>query len=201
MIRVLIVENTQLVRQGLMALLSREHDMETVAALGADDDVLAIAVETKPDVALVDVDFAHADDFATARALHHEVPGCAAVITAVHRRPGDLQRAVAAHAAGFVLKYGPADSLVAAIRRVACGERVIDGELAFAALRMAESPLTPRELDVLRLASEGASAGQIADTLVLTVGTVRNHLSRINHKVGAQNRVHAIRIAEEGGWL
>lgn len=201
MIRVLIVENMQLVRQGLVALLSNEPDMTVVAAVGADDDVIAIAAECKPDVALIDVDMPDVDGFATARTLHETVPACATMITAGRRRPGDLRRAVAARVVGFVLKDSAPEALAGAIRRVAKGERVIDAELAFTTLGLAESPLTPRELDVLRLAAEGASAGQIADSLVLTIGTVRNHLSRINNKIGARNRVHAIRIAEEGGWL
>lgn len=136
-----------------------------------------------------------------AHELRAELPDCAIVFTAARCRPGDLRRATAMRVAGFLLKDTPAGTLTSAIRRVAGGGRVIDADLAFAALSTSRSPLTPRELDVLRLVAEGASTAQIADTLVVTVGTVRNHLSRINNKIGAHNRVQAIRIAQESRWL
>ncbi len=112
-------------------------------------------------------------------------------------RTGDLRRAVAAHACGLVLKDTSPGDLVDAIRRAADGARVIDPDMAFTELGSARNPLTDREVEVLSLASRGASAAQIAEDLVLTIGTVRNHLSRINRKIGAQNRVQAIRMAED----
>ena len=117
------------------------------------------------------------------------------------RRPGDLRRAVAAGVMGYLLIDAPPEDLADAVRRVAQGERVIDAELAFAALETAERPLTERELDVLRLAAKGASSAEIANHLFLSVRTVRNHMSRIIGKIGARNRVDAIRIADDAGWL
>jgi two-component system response regulator DesR len=200
-IHVLIVENMNLIRGGLAALLSEHPDMVVVGALETADKALPVAYELKPDVILLGADIDEADGFATARCLQGEPPSCSIVIMANRRRPGDLRRAVAAGVMGYLLTDTPPDLLADSVRRVAKGERVIDSELAFAALGSAESPLTDRELEVLRLAAQGASSAEIAGHLFLSVRTVRNHISRIIGKIGARNRVDAIRIADDAGWL
>jgi two-component system, NarL family, response regulator DesR len=200
-IRVLIVENMNLIRGGLTALLSANTDMSVVAALDSSVKTVPTAMDLRPDVALIGAGLAAEGGFALARSLHDALPSCAIVIMANRRRPGDLRRAVAASVMGYVLVDAPADYLADTVRRVAKGERVIDSELAFAALDSAESPLTDRELDVLRLAAQGASSAEIASHLFLSVRTVRNHISRIIGKVDARNRVDAIRIADDAGWL
>jgi two-component system, NarL family, response regulator DesR len=201
MIRVLIVENTNLVRGGLVALLDAQPDMSVAAALDSADKAVPTALEIDPDVALIGAGLAGGGGFVVASALHGELPACGIVITAERRRPGDLRRAVTAGVMGYLMIDAPPADLVDAVRRVAQGERVIDAELAFAALERAESPLTDRELDVLRLAAQGASSAEIANHLFLSVRTVRNHISRIIGKIGARNRVDAIRIADDAGWL
>ncbi|TDB90180.1 response regulator transcription factor [Actinomadura sp. KC216] len=201
MIRILLAEGAPLLRGGLVALFSDVKDLDVVAALGTGEQVLPTARRRRPDVALIDVGLPGMDGFDAACALREAVPECRTVLMSGKRRPGDLRRAVAARAAGLVLKDTSPGDLVDAIRRAANGSRVIDADMAFTELGSMDSPLTEREVEVLELASRGASAAQIAEDLVLTIGTVRNHLSRINRKVGAQNRIHAIRIAEEAGWL
>lgn len=201
MIGVLIVETSTLVREGIVALLSKEPDLTVVGVCGDGDDIVAAAVETKPNVALIDIDLQAMDAFNVVRTLRVVLPSCVVMLMAARRRPGDLQRAADAKVAGFLLKDSPPDVLGTAVRRLARGERVIDGDMVFAALSQHRSPLTPRELEVLRRVAEGDSTEQIATALVLTVGTVRNHLARINSKIGAHNRVQAIRIAEESQWL
>ncbi|TMR01058.1 response regulator transcription factor [Actinomadura soli] len=201
MIRILLAEGAPLLRGGLVALFDDVKDLDVVAAVGTGEQVLPTARRRRPDVALIDVGLPGLDVFDAARALREAVPECRTVLMSGRRRTGDLRRAVAARAAGLVLKDTSPGDLVDAIRRAANGSRVIDADMAFVELGSMQSPLTEREVEVLALASRGASAAQIAEDLVLTIGTVRNHLSRINRKVGAQNRIHAIRIAEEAGWL
>jgi two-component system, NarL family, response regulator DesR len=198
-IRVLIVENMNLLRGGLVALLSGHPDMEVAAALESADKALPAALELEPDVVILGAGMD--DGFAAAQSLNEELRSCATVIMANRRRPGDLRRAVAAGVMGYLLIDAPPADLAGAVRRVAQGERVIDSELAFAALDSADSPLTEREVDVLRLAAQGASSAEIAGHLFLSVRTVRNHISRIIGKIGARNRVDAIRIADDAGWL
>lgn len=201
MIRVLIVENMNLVRGGLIALLDAHPDMSVLAAVEASATVEPAALELRPDVALVGAGLPAGDGLSVAGRINAELPSCAVVLIANRRSPADLRRAVATGVKGYLLIDAPPDDVTDAVRRVAQGERVIDSELAFAALDTAENPLTERELDVLRLAAQGLSSAEIASHLFLSVRTVRNYMSRVIGKIGARNRVDAIRIAYGSGWL
>ncbi len=200
-IRIMIAEDMPLLRGGLVALLSHEADIDVVAEVERGDQVVPVAVTRLPDVALIDSDLTGTDGFTAARQLYDRLPNCRTLIMASQPRAGDLRRVVAARAYGLVLHQAPPKHMANAIRQVAKGQRVVDPDLAFAALDAPDAPLTPRELEVLRMAAQGAPPYDIADDLCLTVGTVRNHLTRIINKTGARNRVDAVRIAGEEGWL
>jgi two-component system response regulator DesR len=201
MIKTLIAEPSSIIRVGLAVLISGAEDIEVVAELERGDQVLPAAQALLPDVAVLAANLPGLDGFATADALHLKLPSCHSLIMGEHRDPADLRRAVAAHATGFIVSDAPSDFLAEAVRRAATGRKVVDPDLAFAALDAAQSPLTPRELDVLRLAGEGATTSEIAGELCLSVGTVRNYLSRAVTKTGARNLVDAIRIADGAGWF
>ncbi len=201
MIRTLIAEQTSLIRAGLVAFLSSAGDIEVIAELQHGDQVVSASRALRPDVAVLAAALPGTSGFAAARALHTELPSCRSLIMSEQRDPAGLRRAVAAHATGFVVRDVAAESIAEAVRRVASGKKVIDPELAFAALNAGPNPLTSRELDALRLAAEGATTAEIARDLYLSVGTVRNYLSRAITKTGARNRVDAIRIAVGAGWL
>ena len=141
------------------------------------------------------------DDLAVVHALHTLTPSCRTLILATRPHPRDLRQAVAAHAAGLVLKDTTPQHLSQAIRQVAQGLKVLDPDVAFATLDCPANPMTPRECDVLRLAAADAPTAEIAGKLFLAAGTVRNHISSIIAKTGARNRVDAIRMAEHCGWL
>jgi len=201
LIRVLIAEDQAMIRGALAALLSTEADIEVVAQVERGDRVLDEAVRTKPDVALLDIEMPGKDGITAAAELRAQLPSCRVLILTVFGRPGYLRRAVDAGVSGFLLKDAPPDELASAIRRTAKGEKVIDAQLAHAALSEGSSPLTPRERDVLAMSVRGASVEEVARSLHLTNGTVRNHLSIAIQKLNAHNRVEAARIAEEKGWL
>ena len=201
MIRTLIADRMALIRAGLVACISRERDIEVVAELDRREPVLPTVSSLRPDVAVIDDDIAGHDGFAVIHALHSITPSCHTLIMATRPHPGDLRKAVAAHATGFVLKDTSPEHIGEAIRQVAKGMKALDPDLAFATLDALVNPMTPRECDVLRLAAEGASTAEIAGLLCLTAGTVRNHISSIIAKIGARNRVDAIRIADHSGWL
>jgi two-component system, NarL family, response regulator DesR len=200
-IRTLIAEQSCLVRAGLAALLSGADGIEVIAELQRGDQVISASRVLRPDVAVLAVTLPGLDGFATAHALHEELPSCHSLIMSEQRDPGYLRRAVASHAVGLIVRDASPDFIAEAVRRVAKGRKVIDPDLAFAALNAEENPLTPRELDALRLAGQGATTAEIALELCLSVGTVRNYLSRVISKTGARNRVDAIRIANDSGWL
>jgi two-component system response regulator DesR len=141
------------------------------------------------------------DGISAAGQLRERVPSCRAVILTGLSRPGHLRRALTAGVSGFLLKHSVPQTLIDAIRKVAAGERVVDPALALAALETRDSPLPAREIDVLRLAATGAGPDEIAATLFLSVGTVRNYLSSAITRLDARNRVDAIRIATDQGWL
>jgi two-component system response regulator DesR len=200
-IRVLLAEDQEMIREALAALLSFEDDIEVVAQVGRGDEVTAAALASKPDVALLDIEMPGMDGLTAAAALSQASPGTKIVILTTFGRPGYLRRAMEAGASGFVVKDSPADRLARTIRQVLSGQRVIDPELAAAALSEGASPLTPRERDVLAASQDGATIAEIASVLYLSEGTVRNYLSACIQKTGARNRTEALRVAEERGWL
>jgi two-component system response regulator DesR len=201
MIRVLIAEDMHLIRGALVALLSAEEDLEIVAELDRGDEIVAAALRTRPDVAVVDIDLPGLDGLTAAERLHQRLPECRTLILTGLSQPGNLLRALKVHVRGFIVKDAPAQTLADGIRRVAAGERVIDPDLVAAALETGASPLTARETDVLRAAESGVPTDQIGTRLALSPATVRNYLSNAISKVGARNRIDAIRIARDAGWL
>jgi two-component system, NarL family, response regulator DesR len=201
MIRVLIAEDMHLIRGALVALLSLEDDMELVAELDRGDEIVPAALRTRPDVAVLDIDLPGLDGLSAAEQLHQQVPECRTLVLTGLSQPGNLLRALKVHVRGFVVKDAPADTLADGIRRVAAGERVVDPDLVAAALETGSSPLTARETDVLRAAEDGITTDQIAAQLALSPATVRNYLSNAITKIGARNRIDAIRIARNAGWL
>ena len=201
MIRILIAEDQGMVRGALAALLALEPDLEVVAQVSSGDQVLSAARETHPDVALLDIEMPGMDGIEAAAALRRELPETAPLIVTTFGRPAYLRRAMEAGAVGFLVKDAPSERLANAIRRAATGERVVDPELAAAALADPESPFTPREREVLEASAGGAPIAEIAERLYLTEGTVRNYLSAAIGKTGARNRIEAVRIAREKGWV
>lgn len=201
MIRVLIAEDQALLREALVDVLQKDHDIEVVAQIGRGDEILASALRASPDVALLDIELPGKDGLVVAAELRDRLPRCRIVMLTVFGRPGYVRRALDSGAVGFVLKDASPATLVDAIRRAAAGERVIDPQLALATLDEGENPLTPREREVLAMSARGATAAELARALHLTQGTVRNHLSIAIQKLGARTRLEAIRTAEEKGWL
>ncbi|UQS27840.1 response regulator transcription factor [Amycolatopsis thermalba] len=190
-----------MVRGALATVLGLEPDIEVVGQVGSGDEVLAAATETAPDVALLDVQMPGKDGLTAAAELHAALPSCGIIVCTTFGRPGYLARAMAAGAAGFVVKDSPPEQLVDAVRRVHTGLRVVDPALAAESLATGASPLTPREHEVLRAAGDGGTVSDVARRLHLSEGTVRNHLSAAIGKTGARTRAEAVRLAEERGWL
>ncbi|HET6855629.1 MAG TPA: response regulator transcription factor [Streptomyces sp.] len=200
-IRLLLAEDMNMVRGALVALLNLEDDLEIVSELARGDQILDAALEHRPDVAIIDIDLPGLDGLSAAGQLREKLPECRTLILTSLGRPGTLRRALTAQVNGYLLKDAPPKELASAVRRVAAGQRVIDPQLAIAAWGGTETPLTERETEVLRLAAEGSEAGEIARLLHLSPGTVRNYLTTVVAKLNARNRVDAIRIARDSGWL
>jgi two-component system response regulator DesR len=200
-IKVLLAEDQSMVREALAALLGLEPDIDVVAQVARGDEVLSAVHGHDVDVALLDIEMPGATGIEVAAELHREFPELKLVILTTFGRPGYLRGAMEAGADAFLVKDAPAAQLAEAIRKVLTGERVIDPALAAAALAEGANPLTDREREILRAAADGSTNAELATTLHLSQGTVRNYLSTAIQKLAARNRAEAVRIAREKGWL
>jgi two-component system response regulator DesR len=199
-IRVVIAEDQGMVLGALAALLEIEGDFDVVGRAQDGEEALVMCREQKPDVLLTDIEMPRRTGLELASAVKQEKLPTRVIILTTFARGGYLRRALEAGASGYLLKDSPAEHLANAVRRVKAGGRVVDPELAAEAWSEPD-PLTDRERQVLRMAGEGQSSADIASTLHLSEGTVRNYLSEAISKLGAGNRVEAARIARDKGWL
>jgi two-component system response regulator DesR len=199
--RVLLADDETLLRDALASLLALEPTLAVVGVAASGPEALALARREQPDVALLDLQMPGLDGIAVAEQLRTLVPGCASVILTSHGRPGYLKSALAAGVRAFLPKTVAASVLVSVIATVAAGGRYVDPQLAAEAIGAGDSPLTPREADVLTLAAEGSPVDEIAQRASLSPGTVRNYLSSAVSKLGAVNRHEAVHRARDRGWI
>lgn len=201
MIKVLLADDENLIRDALASLLSLEDDLEVVAQAATGDEAIAMATKYEPEIAVLDLQMPGPDGIQVAQQLADRIPGCRSVIVTSHGLPGHLKRALGAGVRGFVPKTVSAQQLATVIRTVASGGRYVDPELAAEAIGAGDSPLTAREADVLQLAADGMPIAEVADRTALAVGTVRNHLSAAVTKLGVSNRHEAAKLARSKGWI
>ncbi|GAA2343605.1 response regulator transcription factor [Dactylosporangium salmoneum] len=201
MIRILLADDEHLIRGALAALLALEDDLEVIAQAATGAEALRLARALRPDVAVLDLQLPELDGVAVATALHDELPSCHTMIVTSHGLPGHLKRALTGGVRGFLPKTVSAETLATVVRTVHAGGRYVDPQLAAEAISAGDSPLTPREADVLRHAADGAPADEIARRSALSPGTVRNYLSSAATKLSAANRHEAARIARSRGWI
>jgi two-component system response regulator DesR len=200
-IRILLADDENLIRDAVASLLALEDDLEVVALAASGPEAVATALKHAPDVAVLDLQMPGLDGVEVAERLATELPGCGVVIVTSHGRPGYLKRALEAGARGFLPKTVSSRVLADVVRQVHDGGRYVDPELAAEAIAAGDSPLTPREADVLDAAADGAQVDEIARRVHLSPGTVRNYLSSAATKLGAANRHEAAAVARRMGWL
>jgi two-component system response regulator DesR len=200
-IRTLVAEHVHLLRIGLVVYLTREPGIDVVAELEEGDRLVSAATETTPKVAVIDVDLPPTGGAAVATVLQKTLPECATVMLVGLGDSGGLSRAMAIEPLGLITREAPVDLLTWCVRRVAAGRRAVDPDLARTARAITANPLTRREQEILRIAAAGATTDEIAVQLSVSSKTVRNHLSRAFIRIGARNRMDAIRIATEHEWL
>lgn len=199
-VRVVLAEDQSMVLGAFASLLELEADVEVVATAADGDAALAAVREHHPDVLLADIEMPGMTGLEVAAELQRRGEPTRVLIVTTFARSGYLRRAMEAGVTGYVLKDAPVVDLVAALRTVAGGGRVVAPELAVAAWD-AVDPLTDRERDVLRLAGRGEPNARIATDLHLAEGTVRNYLSSAITKLGVRNRTEAAAVARDRGLL
>jgi two-component system response regulator DesR len=197
-IRVVIAEDQEMLLGALTALLEMEGDIAVVAQARDGQQAIDAVRSHQPDILITDIEMPQMSGLDAASALKGS--GTRVIMVTTFARPGYLRRAMDAGASGYLLKARPVRELADAVRRIHRGLRVIDPDLATEAW-VEPDPLTERERQVLRLAAEGVSTGEVAKQLNLSAGTVRNYLSEAIDKLGATNRIDAARIARGKGWL
>lgn len=200
-IRILLADDENLIRDALAMMLGLEEDLEVVAQASSGPEAVAAARRLEPDIAVLDLQMPGLDGIDVAEQLATDVPGCRCLIVTSHGRPGYLKRALAAGVRAFLPKTSNSATLADVVRTVHGGGRFVDPALAAEAISAGDSPLTPREADVLELSADGASVEDIARRAHLSPGTVRNYLSSAGLKLGAANRHEALATAREHGWV
>ncbi|GAA4529254.1 MAG: response regulator [Brachybacterium sp.] len=200
-LRVILVDDENLIRSALATMLSLEDDLDVRGEAATVADGVRLAQAEQPDVAVLDLQLPDGDGLELASRIGEVSPATRCLILTSHARPGYLKRALAQGVLGFLPKTTSADQLARAVRSVAAGRRVIDPELAAETISSGDSPLTPREADVLEFAADGAAIEQIARRAHLAEGTVRNYLSSAQAKLQAANRHEAVAIARRQGWI
>jgi two-component system, NarL family, response regulator DesR len=200
-VRVLLADDEHLIREALAQLIDLEDDLQVVAQAATGPEAVAVAVHRQVDVAVLDLQMPGLDGIAVAEQLATALPACGVVIVTGHGRPGHLKRALSCGVRGFLPKTTSAATLARVVRTVHEGGRYVDPDLATEAIAAGDSPLTPREADVLELAADGAPVDEIAARASLSPGTVRNYLSSAITKLGAANRHDACAIARRTGWI
>jgi len=199
-VRVIVAEDQGMLRGALSALLDLEDDIEVVGQAENGEQAFQMIETLAPDICVMDIEMPRMTGLDVAEKLKELRHPCKVVILTTFSRAGYFQRAMRAGVKGFLLKDSPIDELGEALRNVDRGGRAVSPELALTFWE-AENPLSEREREVLKLAREGLSAGDIAGKLYLSAGTVRNYLSEAIQKLEAKNRIDAIGIAEKNGWL
>lgn len=200
-IQVVLAEDQAMVRGALAALLSIEPDIEVVATLPDGEQALRSVGQRRPTVLVTDIEMPLLTGLDLAARVKELYPATRVVIVTTFARLGYLRRALEAGAHGYLLKDRPSAELADAVRRVARGERVVDPDLAAEVWNAEADPLSDRERQILRRTGEGESTAEVAKSLRLSEGTVRNYLSEAISKLGAANRTEAARLARGKGWL
>lgn len=200
MIRVLLAEDQRMLRGALALLLNLESDIKVIGQASDGQEALTLIASHVPDVCLLDIEMPVRTGLDVAEQLYQQGSPCKVIILTTFARPGYFERAIKADVQGYLLKDEPSEKLDESIRRVMMGHREISPELIFGTLKEA-NPLNAREREILSLSSQGKSANEISLMLHLSYGTVRNYISEALNKLGANNRMEAIRTAEEKGWL
>lgn len=201
-LRVLVADDHLIVRLGLVALIDAEPDMEVVAQAANGREAVAEFQAARPDVTLIDLRMPGEDGVFAIEAIRAVDPGARLIVLTIHKGDDAVFRAMHAGAKGYLLKNVAGGELLEAIRQVHAGQSWIPPEIADRmAARLQQTPLSPREIEVVRLISRGLSNKRIADRLGLGESTVRTHVASIMAKLGADNRTHAANLALERNIL
>lgn len=201
-IRILVVDDHPMMREGIAALVDRQTDMEAVGEASDGADAVAKFRDLRPDVTLMDVQMAGMNGLDAIEAIRAFAPGAKIIVLTTYSGDAKAVRALRAGAAGYLLKSCIRAELLGAIRSVHGGRRAMSPDIAHElAAHALDEPLTERELSVLRLVADGHSNKVIAHRLELSVDTIKAHLKSVFAKLGVNDRTHAVTTATRRGFI
>lgn len=196
----LIAEDQSMLRDAMCQLLLMEDDIETVFQAGNGTEAIAILQKEKIDVAILDIEMPQKTGLDVLEWVKKYQPATKVIIVTTFKRMGYFQRAVQAGVDAYVLKERSINELMATIHTVLTGRKEYSPELMESVLHI-DNPLSPQEIKLLQEISLGKSSKEIAECLFLSHGTVRNYTSSIFNKLGVNNRIEAIKVAQEHDWI
>lgn len=198
--RIFIAEDQGMLRGAVSQLLALEEDIEIVGEVDNGELALRLIQEKTADIAVLDIEMPLLSGLEVAERLRAVGNECQIAIVTTFARSGYLQRAVKAGVMGYLLKDTPVSELAKALRKIHAGQRVFSPHLTFSMMEEI-NPLTKRESEILLHLKKGDSVKDISKTLYLSPATIRNYISEIIQKLEARNRMDAVAIAENKGWL
>lgn len=207
MIRIVVADDHPIVRSGIVGLLSLDDGLEIVGEASDGEEAVALATALRPDVVLTDLRMPRLSGAEATARITAELPGVRVLVLTTYETDDDILGAIEAGASGYLLKAAPQEEIVAGIRSVAEGHTVLAPSIAATLVtRMRRTPpprppLSPRELEVLRLVSAGCSNPEIARELFIGEATVKTHLLHVFEKLEVSDRTRAVTLALELGLL
>lgn len=199
MIKVYLAEDQAMLNSALTSLLQLEEQIEVIGSAMDGESALQDILRLKPDVAILDIEMPKRTGLEVAEEI--QSLDTKVIILTTFARQNYFETAVRIGVQGYLLKDSPTDRLTETINAVVKGATVYDPELVRHVLRTENNPLTEREMDVLQAIAEGKRTSAIAEAVFLSQGTVRNYISSILSKTGAQSRIEAVNIAKKHQWL
>lgn len=201
MITLYLAEDQSMLNSALTQLLDLEDDLHVLGSAGDGAKAWEDIQQLKPDVAILDIEMPKLTGLDVADKIHESDLPTKVIILTTFAQKAYFERAVAAKVNGYLLKDSPSDDLIAVIRKVMTGQTIYAPELVTNMVTAESNPLTERELAVLAEVASGLSSKQIAASMFLSEGTVRNYLSAIFSKLGVHNRIEAVEMAKRNKWL
>ena len=201
MIKLYLAEDQQLLNTALTMILNLETDFEVIGSATDGDTALSDIIKLKPNIVLLDIEMPKLTGLEIAKQLRLLKQDVKIMVLTTFAQEHYFQQALQNNVNGYMLKDSPSEELIRSIRSIMAGDTIFSPELVIQSLIKKKNPLTPRELEILTLLKTGISTQQIAQTLFLSEGTVRNYISAILSKTASRSRIEAINFAIKQGWI
>lgn len=201
MIKIILAEDQKMLNSALTMLLNLEADLNVIDSFTDGQIAWQQIMQQQPDIALLDIEMPHLTGLKIAEKINEQKLATKVIILTTFANKSYFEQAVAAQVNGYLLKDHSSEDLINSIRTINNGQTIYDPELVQSILSEVANPLTRQEQNVLQKMASGADTAEISASLYLSRGTVRNYISAILSKLGARNRIEAVKVAHEHHWF